>query len=149
MNNFRLGVTWAAAAFLLSAASIVQAQDSQIPVPETDERLVQQGQRIEQLEERIQQLEAEAMSGAVLESHQVTGSPSPDVAGTPPGQLEAISGDVRDTHQLLTRDELTSDEFPASWPIFGTNTRMKIGPLLPWMTHASDHLRSRWLEDGP
>jgi hypothetical protein len=36
-------------------------------------------------------------------------------------------GEVRDAHQLLTRDELESDEFPASWPMFGTNTRMKIG----------------------
>jgi hypothetical protein len=127
MNNFRRAGPWAAAAFVLAAASIAQAQDSQSPVPETDERLIQQGQRIEQLEERIQQLEAEAMSGAAEESRQVTATPSPDAARTPPGQLEGISGDVRDTHQLLTRDELESDEFPASWPMFGTNTRMKIG----------------------
>ncbi len=127
MNNFRRGGPWAAAAFVLAAASMAQAQDSQSPVPETDERLIQQGQRIEQLEERIQQLEAEAMSGSAEESRQVTATPSPDAARTPPGQLEGISGDVRDTHQLLTRDELASDEFPASWPMFGTNTRMKIG----------------------
>ena len=127
MNNFRVVRIWAAAAFLLSAASIVQAQDSQIPVPERDERLLEQGRRIEQLEERIQQLEAEAMVGSAAESRQVTGTPSPDAARTPPGQLEGISGDMGDTHQLLTRDELASDEFPASWPMFGTNTRMKIG----------------------
>ena len=67
------------------------------------------------------------MRGAAAESPQMNGSPSPDAEKTPPGHLEGISGEVRDAHQLLTRDELTSDEFPASWPMFGTNTRMKIG----------------------
>src|SRR6056300_646237 len=70
------------------------------------------------------------MSGTGTESPQMTGSTPPDASRTPPGQLEGISGDVRDTHQLLTRDELASDEFPASWPMFGTNTRMKIGGYL-------------------
>jgi len=123
MNNFRPLGYWAVAAFALLAASMAHAQDSQSPVPDTDERLVQQEQRIEQLEKRIQQLESEAMTGTGTESPPMTGS-------TPPGQLEGISGDVRDTHQLLTRDELASDEFPASWPMFGTNTRMKIGGYL-------------------
>ncbi|MDA0338402.1 MAG: DcaP family trimeric outer membrane transporter [Proteobacteria bacterium] len=127
MNNFRALRPWAAAAFVLAAASMAQAQDSQSPVPDTDERLVEQGQRIEQLEDRIQELEAEAMRGAAAESPQINGSPSPDAEKTPLGHLEGISGEVRDAHQLLTRDELASDEFPASWPMFGTNTRMKIG----------------------
>jgi len=130
MNNFRRAGPWAAAAFLLSVASIVQAQDSQSPVPDTDERLVEQGQRIEQLEKRIQQLEAEAMSGAAAESPQVSGSPTPDAERTPPGQVEGLSGEVRDAHQLLTRDELDSADFPASWPMFGTDMRMKIGGYL-------------------
>ena len=83
MNNFRRAGPWAAVAFVLAAASIAQAQDSQSPAPDTDERLVEQGQRIEELEERIQQLEAEAMSGAAAESPQMTGTPSPDAARTP------------------------------------------------------------------
>ena len=130
MNNFRRAGPWAAAAFVLAAASIAQAQDSQSPAPDTDERLVEQEQRIEQLEDRIQQLEAEAMSGSIVESRQVTGTPSPDAESASLGRLEGISGEVRDAHQLLTRDELVSDEFPASWPMFGTNTRMKIGGYL-------------------
>ena len=130
MNNFRALRPWAAAAFVLVAASMAQAQDSQSPAPDTDERLVEQEQRIEQLEDRIQQLEAEEMSGAATESSQMSGSPPPDDESPPPGYLEGISGEVRDAHQLLTRDELTSDEFPASWPMFGTNTRMKIGGYL-------------------
>ena len=131
MNNFRALRPWAAAAFVLAAAPMAQAQDSQSPAPDTDERLVEQEQRIEQLEDRIQELEAEAMGGAATESPPesppVSGSPSPDDDDPPPGQLEGISGEVRDAHQLLTRDELTSDEFPASWPMFGTDMRMKIG----------------------
>ena len=130
MNRIRLVGYWAVAASLLSGASMVQAQDSQSTVPETDERLVQQEQRIKQLEDRIQQLEADAMGGAAVESPQMSDSPSPDAEKTPPGQLEGISGEVRDTHQLLTRDELVSGEFPASWPMFGTDTRMKIGGYL-------------------
>ena len=127
MNNFRALRPWAAAAFVLAAASMAQAQDSQSPVRDTDQRLIEQEQRIEHLEDRIQELEAEAMSGAAAESPQISGSPSPDDDDPPPGHLEGISGEVRDAHQLLTRDELESDEFPASWPMFGTDTRMKIG----------------------
>jgi len=130
MNNFRPLGYWAVAALVVSFASIVHAQDSQSSVPDTDERLVEQGQRIEQLEQRIQELEAEAMSGSGVKSPQMNGSPSADAAKTPPGQLEGISGEVLDTHQLLTRDELASEDFPASWPMFGTDMRMKIGGYL-------------------
>ena len=130
MNNFRALRPWAAAAFVLAAASMAQAQDSQSPAPDTDQRLIEQEQRIEHLEDRIQELEAEAMSGAAAESPQIDGSPSPDAESPPPGQLEGIYGEVRDGHQLLTRDELESDEFPASWPMFGTDMRMKIGGYL-------------------
>lgn len=38
-----------------------------------------------------------------------------------------LSGDIKEKHQLLTREELDSDDFPGSWPMFGTDTRMKIG----------------------
>ena len=131
MNTFRVIVTWTAAAFVLSVASMVQAQDTQSAAPETDERIIQREQWIQKLEERIQQLEAGAMGGAAEANPQATASPDDapddDAPRTPPGQIEGISGDVRDSHLLLTRDELESDEFPASWPMFGTNTRMKIG----------------------
>ena len=106
MNTFRLIVTWTVAAFVLSVASMAQAQDSQSSVPDTDERIIQQEQWIQKLEERIQQLEAGAMGGAAEASPQTTASQSPDAARTPPGQIEGISGDVRDSHLLLTRDEL-------------------------------------------
>ena len=108
------------AIWLLAASSMVQAQESAVPGPETDDRLVQQEQRIQELEKRLEQLEAEAMGG---EADAI----STDDPGMPANRLEGVSGDVRETHQLLTRDELESDEFPSSWPMFGTDLRMKIG----------------------
>ena len=75
MNTFRVIVTWTAAAFVLSVASIVQAQDTQSAAPETDERIIQQEQRIQKLEERIQQLEAGAVGGAAEANPQTTASP--------------------------------------------------------------------------
>ena len=131
MKSFRRAGPWAAAAFVLAAASLAQAQDSQSSVPSTDEREVTQEQRIQKLEERIQELEADAMAGKAEANPQSTASPDDalddDAWRTPPGQIEGLSGEVRDTHELLTRDELTSSDFPGSWPMFGTDTRMKIG----------------------
>jgi len=50
---------------------------------------------------------------------------------TPPAEeVEKPRGDLLDTHQLLTGKELISEEFPGSWPMFGTNMRMKIGGYL-------------------
>jgi hypothetical protein len=111
---------------MLCVAAMAQAEDAQSVVQDTDERLIEQEQRIRKLEERIQQLEASAMSGAAEESAQTAAwEPSDEIL--PDGQLEGINGGLFDSHLLLTRDELESEEFPASWPMFGTNTRMKIG----------------------
>ena len=160
MNNFRMVLSFTVAALALSAASMVQAQDSQSPVSEQDRRILQLEQLVEKLGKRVQQLEREAMgrevvssdelaessdslvsseiveSGEVIESSEVvesgeslamTGSPPPEDSEIHPGQVEGLNGGVRDTHQIMTSDDLISDEFPASWPMFGTDTRMKIG----------------------
>jgi len=42
-------------------------------------------------------------------------------------QKQIPSTDLREPHQLLTGAELIADDFPGSWPMFGTNMRMKIG----------------------
>ena len=127
---------------------MVQAQDSQSPVSEQDRRILQLEQLVEKLGKRVQQLEREAMGREVVASDEVvessdalasseviesseslamTGSPPPDDSVMHPGQVEGLNGGVRDTHQIMTSDDLISDEFPASWPMFGTDTRMKIG----------------------
>lgn len=36
-------------------------------------------------------------------------------------------GDIRETTVLLTGEELINKDFPGSWPMFGTNMRMKLG----------------------
>ena len=117
---FGLPVGAAIAVWLLTASSMVQAQDSSATETSAEERLAEQEQRIHELEQRIEQLEAAAMGGEA-------DSTSTDVDEVPANRLEGVSGDVRETHQLLTSDELASDEFPASWPMFGTNLRMKLG----------------------
>ena len=127
-QNIAILFTLIISSFVGVQPAVAQTQDSQSAVADTDERLREQARRIEQLEERLRQLEAAAMDGRVVESRQVSGTPSPAAPETSPGQWEGNPRDLRDdTHQLLTRDQLTSDEFPASWPMFGTNTRMKIG----------------------
>lgn len=40
------------------------------------------------------------------------------------------SGDIRETVPLLTGNDLTNASFPGSWPMFGTDFRMKIGGYL-------------------
>ena len=137
---FRLASPGAFAAALLVATSIVQAQGSQNTVADSDERVGELLQMIKRLEERVRQLEAGAMgddepemssqavvSGAAAASPQIARSATSDAAPTPSEQLDSINGELRDTHQPLTRDELNSEEFPASWPMFGTDMRMKIG----------------------
>lgn len=127
MTRVRPAVSWPGAVLLLAAASMVHAQDSETSVPDTDERLVLQEQRIQQLEVRIQELEADAMGGEAESGLPTMGTSSADATDTMPGQSDGLSRDVNETHQLLTRAELESDQFPASWPMFGTDLRMKIG----------------------
>ncbi len=64
-------------------------------------------------------------------------APAAVAASTPPAPVDVPvdvaarqAGDIKETHQLMTGDELVNDEFPGSWPMFGTNMRMKIGGYL-------------------
>lgn len=124
----------------------------------TEERLALTEQRLAESEQRI--LELERKLEQVLGFSQADSASAPDPATSTPPSLEVpgaeveaqmamasavdtsaatgettvesddLLGDVREKHQLLTREELVSDDFPASWPMFGTNTRMKIGGYL-------------------
>lgn len=42
-------------------------------------------------------------------------------------RLEVPKDEIKDTHQVLTGNELISSDFPGSWPLFGSDYRMKIG----------------------
>ncbi len=65
------------------------------------------------------------MKDGAIEKNTLTTS---DPAG---GEQKPIpSTDLRDPQRLLTGAELVADDFPGSWPMFGTNMRMKIGGYL-------------------
>ena len=122
LTKWRRPSLWPKAALvLLGTSSLACAGDLSDP-GSTDELLKQQQERIEQLEQRLQQLERE-VEGAVDEKA-IEAATAPESEDDDP---DALSGEIREKHQLMTRDELSSDEFPASWPMFGTNMRMKIG----------------------
>ena len=112
---------------LLAASSMVEAQEAAAPGSDANDRMAQQEQRIQELENRLEELEAEEMRGGPDAVPQGGDSPSAEDSGATANRLEGITGDVRETHQLFTGGELASDEFPASWPMFGTDMRMKIG----------------------
>ena len=135
-------------------ASAIGAQEVQISQEELIERLLRQDERIRQLEERIQELEGEVLkekaigarsdsasvtpmtsAAAAIEGAQMTAQVATEGdASSPDGTDDSLTeyeenlpGDLRETHRLMTREELASDDFPASWPMFGTDLRMKIG----------------------
>ena len=134
------------AVVLVFAVNGVSAQASEPTIQDLQERLQEQDQRIRELEEIVKRLESAAMESdraamgeappAVPEQDVRPERPAPQivVASEPgaQGSVEVIeevdpSGDLRETHELLTRDELVSDDFPGSWPMFGNDTRLKIG----------------------
>lgn len=119
-------------------ATEVSAQDPDESAQDAEERLTDQEQRIRELEERIRQLEDAAMGPAATppstgdtppaapapQGGTASESRDPDPADDDPDEF---AGDVREPHKLLTSEELVSDQFPSSWPMFGSNMRMKIG----------------------
>ncbi|TDG12809.1 hypothetical protein E2F43_14700 [Seongchinamella unica] len=97
--------------------------------------------QVQALEERLRRLEGGAAAvvqpAPVLpeaEQPQVaqaaTDAPPADPAEVVASNVvtQAIAdGDIKESHQLLTRDALLSNDFPGSWPMFGTDLRMKVG----------------------
>jgi hypothetical protein len=96
-----------------------------------EERLQNQEKRIKDLEKRLQDMESAAMSGApASKSTSTSPAPEPDRgAGAPDSavHVEVAKDEVRDTHKVLTGADLVADDFPGSWPMFGSDYRMKIG----------------------
>jgi len=79
-----------------------------------EERIQDQEKRIFQLERQLHEMELSA------QTEKPTGSTAaPDLVET---------GDIRrDQANVTTASELASSTFPGSWPMFGTDFRMKIG----------------------
>ncbi len=104
----------------------VAADSSKLKDQEVDQLLVEQQQKIKELEERISNMESAAMSarGVVPAS---TGQPDSESRQT---LIESSDADTSQSHTLLSGSELASSDFPGSWPMFGTDMRMKIGGYL-------------------
>ena len=95
-----------------------------------EERLQNQEKRIKDLEKRLQDMESAAMSGVSTPATPATHPALEPTRGT--GAPEAIhvevaKDEVRDSHKVLTGADLIADDFPGSWPMFGSDYRMKIG----------------------
>ena len=102
-----------------------------------EERLAQAEQRIVELERKLDQLlkaeETEPLkdSAATVASREaVTAEASSETSDDAGLDKDNLVGDIRETHALLTAKELESAEFPGSWPMFGTDMRMKRSPPL-------------------
>ncbi len=85
------------------------------------EKLKQKVSRLDELELRLAKLEGN--------QEQVQQKLEPDnLQDTAISEVVKISkADLVESHNVLTGKDLTSDMFPGSWPIFGTQYRMKVG----------------------
>jgi len=90
-------------------------------------RLEEQMKRLDELEKRLNTALAE--EGATPEAaptveEEKAIDASDDIV---PEQLEEEPNQTKDSHQVMTAAELEDDDFLGSWPLFGTDYRMKIG----------------------
>jgi len=77
--------------------------------------------RMDELEMRIADLEGDK------EKVQKKLAPETPKDTIPSQMLDIPKSELRETHQVLTGNELVEDNFPSSWPMFGSEYRMKIG----------------------
>ncbi len=62
-------------------------------------------------------------AGLLLTTPALAQQPDTTAAGT----VDIPEDDLRDPHLVLAGLDLVEDDFPGSWPMFGTTTRMKVG----------------------
>lgn len=115
-----------ALAFAQDAGS---APDDDAPNSPVEEQVEEQARQIRDLQERLRELEDSTMSG------QASGTSIPGGARNEEDASDSSNdridlGAVREANPILTRSELIDDDFPGSWPMFGSNLRMKVGGYL-------------------
>ena len=81
------------------------------------------GERIEDLEDALTMLKQEAAEGGPVSTAQSDEQGSV----TEPERIETGVNETRDSHVVQTAADLVADDFVGSWPLFGTDARMKIG----------------------
>jgi len=82
--------------------------------------LQQQMERLDNLERRLEQA-PETTPGTDEEP----GAESAEAVV--PERIDKEPNQSKDGHDVLTAEDLSADDFPGSWPLFGTGYRMKIG----------------------
>jgi len=126
----RLGISLALAAGQIAVA---QEEDADIRSAIEAERqlLLEQRRRLEEQlaeyeaqQERLDELEARLEGGSVPEGDEPPDAPEPEVE---PERLETGFNQTRDSHEVKTAADLAADDFVGSWPMFGSDYRMKIG----------------------
>ena len=120
-------------AVLCLGAAGAGAQDTEDPeqlrreLAEERARLEEQIKRLDELERRLDA--ALAQEGATPEAAPTTdgekvAAGSDDVV---PERLEKEPNQTKDAHEVMTAADLVADDFQGSWPLFGTDYRMKLG----------------------
>lgn len=125
-------------ATVLATPGPASAEDSKsAEVQRLEKKVEMQDQRIRDLERRLQDMEA-ALSGRTARDAAVTPptaaaaqpSPAPEIAKTPPPEPVPTASPMPEPNlpgSSAPGLSLASEEFPGSWPMFGTDLRMKIG----------------------
>lgn len=134
-KSLRLRARAAAAALCLcavpaSAQSVEDPAQLRREIAEERGRLEAQRRQLEEQVRRLDQLEARLE--AAIESQEKppgereTGAAS-EQARVVPERLEKGPNQSKDSHDVMNGAELVADDFVGSWPMFGSEYRMKIG----------------------
>jgi hypothetical protein len=128
-------VVRAGVALALAAGQIAMAQEEDADIRsaiEAERQLLSEQTR--RLEEQLAEYEAQQKRLDELESR-LSDDRIPEVektrdeadSGVAPERLETGDNETRDSHEVMTAGDLAADDFVGSWPMFGSNYRMKIG----------------------
>ena len=100
--------------------------------PTLEERVQQQDQQIRDLQERIWQLESSSTTESSPKKDDVADTAESEAGVQSPSlpKVDTDLGAIRETTEILNSNDLVSDDFPGSWPMFGTDSRIKIGGYL-------------------
>lgn len=113
-------VTFLVIVFLMNPITSLMAQELDSLKAEV-KSLQEQLKKVDQLESRIAEIENDSSNAKFRSAREIT----VDTSGTK--LLQIPDSDLRETHKSLTGDDLINDDFIGSWPMFGTNLRLKVG----------------------
>jgi len=132
MMQFGVG---AGIALALAAGQIAVAQEEDADIrsaieaerqllAEQTRRLEEQLAEYEAQQKRLNELEARLDGGQMQEAEKPRNEPESAVE---PERIETGDNETRDSHEVMTAGDLAADDFVGSWPMFGSDYRMKIG----------------------